>query len=170
MSNGFYLPIYRAGTEVQQNSTRLKNLIRQAESSIVESGLSDKEAGEFLQPIQELVDSDESFWQESNNDGLAVFLTSGVFRYYRLPLIFDELVVVTDRFHLKPLLPLLRGDGKYYILALSQQDVRLIECTRNNVREIELEDIPKSVDDALQYDETAKDGQRRMSTPKGGTW
>jgi hypothetical protein len=122
MSNGFYMPIYRAGTEVQQNSTRLKNLIRQAESSIVESGLSDKEAGEFLQPIQELVDSDESFWQESNNDGLAVFLTSGVFRYYRLPLIFDELVVVTDRFHLKPLLPLLRGDGKYYILALSQEE------------------------------------------------
>jgi|GEM_PF-5717218 hypothetical protein len=74
------MPIYRAGTEVQQNSTRLKNLIRQAESSIVESGLSDKDAGEFLQPIQELVDSDESFWQENNNDGLAIFLTSGVFR------------------------------------------------------------------------------------------
>jgi hypothetical protein len=54
-------------------------------------------------------------------------------------------------------------------LALSQQDVRLLECTRNNVREIELEDVPKSVDEALQYDETAKEGQRRMSTPKGGT-
>ena len=164
-----YMPIYRLAADIQQNSTRLKNLMRQAESSIVESGMSDKEAGEFLQPIQELLDADESFWQENNNDGLAVFLGSGVFQYYRLPLNFQELVVVTDRFHLKPLLPLLTGDGQYYVLALSQQDVRLLECTRSSVREIELEDVPKSLDEALQYDETAKDGQRRMSTPKGGT-
>jgi hypothetical protein len=164
-----YMPIYRLAADIQQNSTRLKNLMREAESSIVESGMSNQETGEFLQPLQELIDSDESFWQENNNDGLAVFLGSGVFRYYRLPLNFDELVVVTDRFHLKPLLPLLTGDGKYYVLALSQQDVRFLECTRSSVREIELEDVPKSLDEALQYDETAKDGQRRMSTPKGGT-
>ncbi|MBD2013799.1 hypothetical protein H6F96_07375 [Microcoleus sp. FACHB-53] len=164
-----YMPIYRLAADIQQNSTRLKNLMRQAESSIVESGMSNQETGEFLQPLQELIDSDESFWQENNNEGLAVFLGSGVFRYYRLPLNFDELVVVTDRFHLKPLLSLLTGDGKYYVLALSQQDVRFLECTRSSVKEIELEDVPKSVDEALQYDETAKEGQRRMSTPKGGT-
>jgi hypothetical protein len=164
-----YMPIYRAGTDVQQNSTRLKTLKRQAETTIVESGMTESEALEFLQPIQELVDAEDTFWQENNNDGLAAFVGSGVFYYYRLPLNFQELVVVTDRFHLKPLLPLLRGDGQYYVLALSQQDVRFLECTRSSVREIELEDIPKSVDDALQYDATAKDGQRRMSTPKGGT-
>jgi hypothetical protein len=54
-------------------------------------------------------------------------------------------------------------------LALSQQDIRLLECRHNSVREIELKDVPKSLDETLQYDETAKDGQRRMSTPKGGT-
>jgi hypothetical protein len=164
-----YMPIYRLAADVHQNSTRLKNLMRDAESSIVESGVSEKEALEFLQPIQELIDSDENFWQENNNEGLAVFIASGVFRYYRLPLNFDELVVVTDRFHLKPLLPLLKGDGQYYVLALSQQDVRFFECTRSSVREIELEDVPKSLDETLQYDDTSKDGQRRMSTPKGGT-
>ncbi|HEY9649391.1 MAG TPA: hypothetical protein V6C95_01925, partial [Coleofasciculaceae cyanobacterium] len=76
---------------------------------------------------------------------------------------------VTDHFHLKPLLPVLTGDGQFYVLALSQQNVRLFECTRDSVEEIELEDVPKSLDEALLYDETAKDGQRRMSTPKGGT-
>jgi hypothetical protein len=164
-----YMPIYRVGVDVHQNSTRLKNLKREAEKTIVESGMSEGEVLEFLKPIQEIIDSGEDFWQENNNDGLALFLGSGVFQYYRLPLGFQELVVVTDRFHLKPLLSLLIGDGKYYVLALSQQDVRLLECTRNTVREIELEDVPKSLDEALQYDETAKEGQRRMSTPKGGT-
>ncbi|MBD0347196.1 MAG: hypothetical protein ICV63_20710, partial [Coleofasciculus sp. Co-bin14] len=164
-----YMPIFRVGVDVHQNSTRLKNLKREAENTIVESGMSEGEALEFLKPIQDLIDSGDDFWQENNNNGLAVFLGSGVFHYYRLPVGFSELVVVTDRFHLKPLLSLLTGDGKYYVLALSQQDVRLIECTRNTVREIELEDVPKSLDEALQYDETAKDGQRRISTPKGGT-
>ncbi|HEY9743439.1 MAG TPA: hypothetical protein V6C90_23380 [Coleofasciculaceae cyanobacterium] len=69
-----YMPIYRLAADVHQNSTRLKNLMRDAESSIVESGMSEKEALEFLQPIQELIDSDENFWQENNNEGLAVFI------------------------------------------------------------------------------------------------
>jgi hypothetical protein len=165
-----YMPIQRAGVEIQQNYPRLKNLKREAENKIVESGLSEGEALEFLQPIQQIIDSDdETFWQEYNGDGLAIFVASGAYHYYRLPLSFSELVVVTDHFHLKPLLPLLVGDEKYYVLALSQQDVRFLECTRYSVREIELEDVPKSVDEVLQYDETSKEGQRRMSTPKGGT-
>jgi len=43
-------------------------------------------------------------------------------------------VVVSDRFHLKPLLPLLTGDGRFYILALSQNQVRLLQGTRYSVR------------------------------------
>ncbi|HEY9730053.1 MAG TPA: hypothetical protein V6D50_26705, partial [Chroococcales cyanobacterium] len=137
-----YMPIQRAGVELQQNSPRLKNLKRDAENKILESGLSEGEAWEFLQPIQNIIDSnDETFWQQYNGDGLAIFVASGVCHYYRLPLNFQELVVVTDHFHLKPLLPLLIGDEKYYVLALSQQDVRLLECTRYSVREIGLEDV-----------------------------
>jgi hypothetical protein len=42
-------------------------------------------------------------------------------------------VVVTDRFHIKPLLPLLSGDGRFYVLALSQSEVRLLQGTRYSV-------------------------------------
>src|SRR5919202_3201071 len=134
-----YMPIDRVTAEIQQNSTRLKALMQEAASSLVEGGLDDGQVSDFLQPIQELIDSDGSFWVEDNNDGLAVFLTAGVFRYYRLPLSFQELVVVTDRFHLKPLLPLLiTGDEQYYVLALSQKDVKFFSCKRDKVREIEL--------------------------------
>lgn len=169
LSVSIYMPIYRLAAEVHQNSTRLKNLMREAQRLIVESGMSDEQAWQFLQPVADLLDSNEAFWQENNNDGLAVFLASGVFRYYRLPLNFDELVVVTDRFHLKPLLPLLTGDGLFYVLTLSQQNIKLFECTRHSVQEVELEDVPKSLDEALQYDETAKDGQFRINTSRGGT-
>ncbi|WP_242032000.1 hypothetical protein [Microcoleus sp. FACHB-672] len=100
---------------------------------------------------------------------MAIFIGPNFFHYYRSPLSFDELVVVADNFHLKPLMPLLTGDGLFYVLALSQQAVRLLECTRSSATEVEVENLPKSMDDALQYDPTAKDGQYRLSTSKGGT-
>lgn len=161
-----YMPTIHAGTEIQQNPIRFKNVIRKAEELLVENGLSDKEASQLLEPAKELDRFD--FWENQNN-GLAIFIAEGVFRYYCLPLSFDESVVVADRFSLKPLLPLLTGDGQFYILALSQKQVRFLECTRYDVREIELENVPKSMDEALQYDETAKEGQFRISTSKGGT-
>jgi len=43
------------------------------------------------------------------------FVASDLFRYYRLSLLFEELVVVTDRFHLKPLLPLLSSDERFMV-------------------------------------------------------
>jgi hypothetical protein len=95
---------------------------------------------------------------------LAIFLAP---EFYPIPLNFAELVVVTDHFYLKPLVALLTSDKRFYVLALSQQDVRLIECSHSSVREIELEDVPKSLEETLQYDETAKEGQRRISTLKG---
>ncbi|MFB2938861.1 hypothetical protein ACE1B6_26715 [Aerosakkonemataceae cyanobacterium BLCC-F154] len=161
-----YMPTYRLGQETQQNPIRFKNLIRQAEELLGEHGLKESEAGKFLQPAKDL--DREEFWENQNN-GLAIFVAEGVFNYYRLPLNFNELTVVTDRFHLKPLLPLLTNDGLFYILSLSQDQIKLFECTRFEAKEIELEDVPKNIDEALMYDETAKAGQFRINTSRGGT-
>jgi hypothetical protein len=51
-------------------------------------------------------------WQRA---GLVTFVASDLFRYYRLSLLFEELVVVTERFHLKPLFPLLSGDERFMV-------------------------------------------------------
>jgi hypothetical protein len=162
-----YMPTIQAGAEVQQNPIRFKNLIKQAETLLQEqSNLRRAETLELLQPALDL--DKEDFWQHQSQ-GLAIFLAQGFLRYYRLPLKLDELVMVSDRFHLKPLLPLLTEDGKFFLLALSQKQIRLFEGSRYSIQEIELEDIPTSVDAALLYDETAKEGQFRISTSKGGT-
>ena len=71
------------------------------------------EARKLLEPAKKLIE-DYDFWQQQS-DGLAMFLAPELFRHYRLPLSFEELVVVTDRFHLKPLMPLLSDDGQYFV-------------------------------------------------------
>ncbi len=154
-----YFPTYRAGAETQQNPIRLKNLLQQAQERLErEADASPQEASALLEPAYALL-GDRDFW-EHQSDGLAVFLTDeGEMRTYRLPLSFDETLVIGDRFHIKPLLPLLSGDGKFYVLALSQGRVWLLQGTRYTVDEIDLESVPESIADALWYDITEKQQQ-----------
>ena len=162
-----FLPTHRAGPETQQDPIRLKNLLGQAEEWLLDAGLRTPEAMARLEPASRLV-QDGTFWQHQS-DGLAVFVSSEVTYHYRLPLDFEELVVVADRFHLKPLLPLLSGDGSFYILALSQNDVRLLQGTRYRVGRVDLEGAPTSLAEALRFDDPDKQLQFHTATgPTGG--
>ncbi|MEN6461714.1 MAG: hypothetical protein ABFC94_10135 [Syntrophomonas sp.] len=160
-----YLPTFRAGTETKQGRIRLKNLSREAELHLMNNGLRSPEAKHFLEPLEELI-FDNQFWQQQR-DGLAIFLSSDMFYRYSLPVSFDEFLLVGKRFHLKPLLPLLSGDGLFYILALSQNDVRVLQCTRASVREVEIDDIPHSMAEALKYDDPERQLQLHSNTLEG---
>jgi hypothetical protein len=144
-----YMPTHRAGSEVQQNPIRLSNLLREAENQLISLGMRTPDARDFLEPIFRL-QRDGFFWRQEASDGLALFLSPQLFRSYRLPFRFAEVVKVSQRFHLKPFLGLLSGDGRFYVLALSQKMVRLIRCTRFACEEVELEGVPKSMDEALK--------------------
>lgn len=161
-----YMPTISAGAEVLQNPIRFKNLIKEAQNKLDELDIRHTEVLDFLEPAREIDQND--FWQHQNQ-GLAIFVAKDFLRYYRVPLDFEELVVVSDRFHLKPLLPLLTDDGKFYILTLSQKQIRFLEATRYSVREVEVEEIPNSLEEALLDDPTAKEGQFHIQTSKGGT-
>jgi hypothetical protein len=160
-----YLPTHRAGAEIKQDPIRLKNLIRIANERLTEAGVSSQDVHELLAPMEKFL-WEGLFWQHQS-DGLAIFSSAGFFRYYRLPYSFDELVVVTDRFHIKPLLSLLTGDGRFYILALSQNRVRLLQGTRHSVSEIDLEDVPASLAEALRYDDPERQLQFHTGVPTG---
>ena len=161
-----YMPMVRLGSETQQNPIRFKNLIRQVEEQLSEQGMRHTEAVDLLKPAHDL--DYEDFWQHQS-DGLAIFIANGVFHYYSVPTSFDELVVVSDRFHLKPLLPLLTGHGKFYLLTLSQDEVKFFEGSRFGLQELEVENMPKSLNEALQYDGPDQGIEQRIATSRGGT-
>lgn len=146
-----YLPTHRVGDAIQQDPIRLKNLLRMAQERLIEWGLRSAEADQLLAPARQLLD-DEVFWQHQG-DGLALFLSRSGFRSYRVPFEFEELVVVTDRFHIKPLIRLLSEDGRFYILTLSGKKVRLLQGTRHSVSEMDLEEVPHGLAEALRFDD-----------------
>lgn len=159
-----YMPTHRAGDQVRQDPIRLKNLIDRAEEQLLDHGLRRPEVAAFVEPLHKLVPR-HRFWQHQS-DGLAVFLSPEVARYYRLPLDFEERVFVGDRFYLKPLLPLISGDGRYYVLALSQDEVRLLQGTRYSVGQVDLEDVPDNLAAALKWDDPER--QLQWHTETGG--
>jgi hypothetical protein len=142
-----YLPTHRTGTDAQQDPIRLKNLLSKAEKDLSDRGVGRRDVQEMLEPASVLL-QDSDFWQHQS-DGLAIFLSSNRVRRYRLPLNFEELVVVSDHFHIKPLLPLFTGDGQFYILALSQNEVRLLLGTRYSVSQIDIGQVGGSLAEAI---------------------
>ncbi|MDD4170723.1 MAG: hypothetical protein PHQ94_00640 [Syntrophomonas sp.] len=160
-----YMPTYRAGTEIQQGRIRLKNLLQEAGKRLISGGMRSPQAKLLLDPAQQLV-LDNQFWQQQR-DALAIFLTADMFYHYCLPLDMDEFLHIGKRFHLKPLLPLLSGDGLFYVLALSQNAVRVLQCTRASVNELEIEGIPHSLAEAMQYDDPERQLQLHSNTLEG---
>lgn len=151
-----FMPTHRMWPETQQDPIRLKNLLRIAEENLIRNGLRSPEAKKLLEPSQVFL-IDTSFWRYQS-DGLAIFLSSDVFQYYRLPLKFGEFAVVTHRFNIKPLLPLFNSDGHFFVLALSQNKIRLFQSTRYSISEMDLEKthVPTSISEALRYTEFEK--------------
>jgi hypothetical protein len=121
-----------------------------------------------MAPAQRLL-MDAAFWQ-NQIDGLSVFLCQEMFRYFRFPHRFKEIVVVTDRFHTKPLLPLLSSERAFYVLSLSQNQVNLHQGSRYSIGEVDLEGVPKSLAEILRNDGPEKRFQLHTGTPgsRGG--
>jgi hypothetical protein len=164
-----FMPMIQRGAETQQNRIRCKTLLRQAEEQLLACGVRPQEVQDLVQPVQRLL-TDNPFWQRQDQ-GLVLFLPPQTFRQYRTPFPLDELVVVTQRFHIKPLLPLLSGDGHFFVLALSQKEVRLLQGTRYSVREVELQGVPQGIAEALRYDDVEKKGHHypgSQGRPAGG--
>lgn len=162
-----YMPTHKAGQETEQDPIRFKNLLQETEARLLAKGLRTPDVQEILEPAQRLL-QEPDFWRHQSH-GLAVFFTPDNFYFYRLPLHFEELVMISRRFYIKPLLPLFASDGHFYILALSQNQVRLLEGTRDTIDEIDLGSMPESITEALQYERFHKHLQFHTGTSSDGT-
>ena len=144
-----FMPTHRTGRESRQDPIRLKNLIKKAEQQLGRKEYRKKDIEKILNPVSDLFSS-QNFWKYLGS-GLAVYLSPDQFRYYRTPIPLAEMVSVSTRFHIKPLLSMLSGTGHFYLLALSRKKIRLFEVAPEGYREIELTDVPTAEEELRQY-------------------
>lgn len=165
-SVSIYLQTHRTNQEAQQDPIRFKKLLNEAEQKLSDRGLREDEIDNILKEAWQLVETG-NFWLHQS-DGLAIFCTPDFFEFYKVPQSFDNFVYVDDRFFITPLLPMLARDGSYYVLALSQKEVRLLDCTRETQARIELEEIPESYEEFQQNYTFERHSGGRPSGANGG--
>jgi hypothetical protein len=161
-----FMPTHRAGLETEQDPIRFKNLLAEAENQLKAEGLDASKVDKILKKPRNLFEA-STFWQHQS-DGLAIFISEDEFHLFRLPIAFTEMVVVTNRFHIKPLLPLLNSDGTFHILAISQKQVRLMAGNQYTVDEIDLGEIPETLFQTLPSEWPKQNLQYQTGAPSAG--
>jgi hypothetical protein len=165
-SVSIYATMLRSGPEVRQNPVRLKNLLRQAADQLNHMGARVAAAKALAAEAGQLVGFVEDLSREPKG-GVALFLREGFSRAFKAPIEFAEQVAVNHRFHVTPLLQHLQGDGRLFVLAVSQKDVRLFEGDKHALREVDVAGLPKSLVDALNIDEYVQSIQFHTEAPGG---
>jgi len=161
-----FMPTHHVESELSQNPIRLKNLIKKTRHELQDSGIRDSDVDSILEPLHSLLES-TTFWLDQS-DGVAAFLTHESSRVFRLPLDFEELVVTNDRFHLKPLFPLMAANNRFYLLALSKNKVNLYQGTHYSISEVESREIPNNILEVIFDEEEDRSLQFHTANIAGG--
>lgn len=121
--------IYLRTTPVTQEATgdriELKNLAKDAVNRLEEKSADRRRVVALSEQLDDLVDDDD-FWRFQARS-LAIFATPDNINTFRVPNALAPLVVVSDRFHLKPLLRAVTFPNVAYVLALAEGSVRFVE-------------------------------------------
>lgn len=143
-----YLRTTPLSRETEASRINLGNLIKKAVSQLQANGLEKRR----IQLLQEQFDdmlADEEFWSHQANS-LAILAAPGTLRTYRMANKLTDMVEVSDRFHLKPLLRAITFPHTAHILALSENAVRLIEVSADlPAREVDVPDMPGDLTDVV---------------------
>jgi hypothetical protein len=159
-----YLLMHRTRPASDENPRRFKAMLRRAEQLLAIVPLPAAKREELLIPCRTLLE-DRFFW-EHQDQGLALFATPHHFQYFRLPYAPEEATLVLHRFYLRPLLPLVTGDGLFYLLALTQKSVRLFEGSRSGLRLLTVPNLPGSL--AETFPDTEFENQLQMHSANAG--
>ncbi|WP_366555221.1 baeRF11 domain-containing protein [Aquibaculum sediminis] len=116
--------------------------MREAQRQLEENSFDKRALEALLEKLHDLQD-DDAFWNHQANS-LAVFATPDNIRTYRLANHLTPMVQVADRFHLKPLFRAVTFPNSAFILALSENAVRLVEMEADLPPEtVKVPNLPK---------------------------
>lgn len=158
-----FMPTHPVSLEPQRaEPVLLKNLIVEARKAIGRQApfMRQPDIEKILRPASNILQRSSEFWKHQESS-LAIFMGTDFKREYQLPLVLKPQVRVSSRFYIRPLLPLLTEGGRFYLLAFSQNQVRLFRATQRDIEEIALQGIPTNLDEVLALDDPEKELQFR---------
>ena len=115
-------------------------MLEQAEAALAGRGVEEETRQALLDPAREMAAGED--FAHHRDGGFVMFSGPGVLQVHALPEPLKELVVVGDRFHIKPLLPALARNRRFHVLALTAGESRLFTATAFEWEEVPLDILP----------------------------
>ena len=148
LTASIFLPTHRVCALRHQDHALMKTLLNDARRQLV-STVGEIQAAIILAPALAALDQAD-FWNHPG-DGLVLFCRADSFRHRWTLTTMPALAVVSEHCHLKPLMPLLQDDGRFYVLELTQHGVHLHSGSRFSLLPLELPGAPASVEEAPSH-------------------
>ena len=143
-----YLETTPLTQDIEKSRITFGNLGKEALAQLADAGLDKKRLASLGEELDDLADDDD-FWRHQAHS-LAIFATPDSIRTFRLANRLTDLVEVSDRFHLKPLLRAVTFRNAAHVLAVSENAVRLVEIAADlPATEVNVSDLPKGAADAV---------------------
>ncbi|MFN3847110.1 MAG: hypothetical protein ACK4RZ_14990 [Paracoccaceae bacterium] len=160
----FFIPTTPETQHIGQARITLGNLLKDAEAQLEAVGTAKRTIWPISEQVNDLIDDDD-FWAKQANS-LAIFVSPEKLRTFRLPNHLTESIQVGDRYFTKPLLRSVSGQNHAFVLALAENEVRLIEVFSDlPPQEVRVPDMPK---DAASASGTSNVNSRSYSKRIGG--
>lgn len=147
-SAGPFVTIYHPFDPARRDLERvgLKTAVRSAHGLLVASGLSDSEAAAIVRPVVALPNEGVERCRS-----VVWFCAPGHSAVLQLPTPQGPSVKVGAVPDTLGVAPLVAADGHWFVLALSQNHVRLFRADRHSIEQVDVEGMPVRLDEALWY-------------------
>ncbi|MDF1755375.1 MAG: hypothetical protein P1U89_21485 [Verrucomicrobiales bacterium] len=162
-----FLPMEVKGAETRKNHIVFKNALHEATEKLSEDEREHGRIGKMLRDLSFLDDSTEEFWQHQDKGLVMIVADNGKVTAIQTPFSLDPFVHVGPRPSLGRLLPL-TDENRLYVLVLDLNKTRLFDVSRWCAREIALENVPTSLDEAMRYDDPEKSLQHHTAESATG--
>jgi hypothetical protein len=160
-----YLPCNPVGREGMGDALRLKQALVQAEQQLAGLGCSSAETTQLLSPLYALPDSEQ--WAKRGGS-LVLFRSEDLLQFLPFEITMTEEVWGDQRFHVRQLLPRVVESDSFYVIALSENHAQLYNGNSTSLTPLDLEAMPRSLEDALQIDTVDRVMQSHVGAASGG--
>lgn len=144
-----YLPFAKSRREPREDMILLRDLRREARAALGNHFASPFDTESLLSPIDSLLSEPAS--ERLAGQGLALFVADGKSLALLLPYAPAASVQVDRLFRLQGILPQLFGRDRFYLLKLSQHDIRLWDCDGLDMRAIPLTGLHTDIRDTPHF-------------------
>lgn len=133
-ANGLHLTTYiKFDGNVLSFQRRLRKLLKTPKSHL-ESVLTDDQVEKFLAPFEALARDTTLLKQMSGNIG--IFRKNNFFRFLSLPIEIEEMSVVANTFHIKPLVKWAQYDQEFILVGLKEDGAVLYKGSQSEFKKL----------------------------------